>query len=190
MGLTELSLRMSNIEALHRCIGNLQNLEILDLSYSRIRCLPDTIGNLRSLRKLYLNFSDLECDPEVLWTLTQRCRRLGSFGYYPNAQKEKVAYALARNRARLRTSFGSTVSAALSSLRSSSTSDSDTTRIIPSLWPVLLSDPEKAFVEDVSDRPYKAHGGPPWKITKHDAVYQLLIDGRESLLGFVLAAKR
>lgn len=61
-----LQIMLSNIQSLPESIGNLKNLNILNLSRNRLTSLPESIGNLSKLERLYLSKNRLTSLPESI----------------------------------------------------------------------------------------------------------------------------
>ena len=66
----EVILNYKNLTALPKSIGNLTNLETLDLANNKLTALPDSIGNLTNLKILKLDMNDLKSLPESIGNLT------------------------------------------------------------------------------------------------------------------------
>ncbi len=63
-GRFHISLNHKSFEILPNCIGNLQNLELIDFGHSKLTTLPESIGNLQNLEYLVLNGNELSNLPE------------------------------------------------------------------------------------------------------------------------------
>ncbi len=78
IGMTELDLRPENwwhqsphqLTELPESLGNLTQLQSLDLSYNQLTILPETLGNLTRLQSLNLSSNHLAMLPETLGNLT------------------------------------------------------------------------------------------------------------------------
>jgi Leucine-rich repeat (LRR) protein len=159
-------------------IGNLNNLKELNLQYSGIKWLPDSIGRLKGL--LYLNIYRTtipelqgEDQDEFLMTLVQRHPLLVSLGKLTVGGRENLNHSLACNRARLHTGFGIT-------------DDNNSIRTTPKLWPLMLKHATRAFnkyptISDLDGDYYLKYS-----IEEPDAIYQFLVNGRESFIGALL----
>jgi len=66
----EVILNYKNLTKLPESIGNLTNLETLDLANNKLTALPDSIGNLTNLKILNLDMNDLSALPESIGNLT------------------------------------------------------------------------------------------------------------------------
>jgi hypothetical protein len=66
----EVILNYKNLTTLPKSIGNLTNLETLDLADNKLTALPDSIGNLTNLKILKLDMNDLKSLPESIGNLT------------------------------------------------------------------------------------------------------------------------
>jgi len=199
--LEELSLRyVKDLTSLPEEIGNFTKLKMLALGGSGISLLssmPDFMGRMKSLMHIepfthntkYEDLGKNQC--EFLLMLTRRLRLLGSVvcsvpfceldaagvcSFTPPYAKE-LWYALACNRARSRIGF--------------ETIHEAPTLMTPRLWPLLLNCAPRAFhlysfdFDEDFDELYPDDCG----ITKPDAVYRLLVLGRESFMGVLLNRK-
>ena len=59
-----------NLKTLTNSLGNLQNLESLDLAYNNLDCLPESIGNLKNLKSLDVKYSNLTKLPDQISQLS------------------------------------------------------------------------------------------------------------------------
>ena len=64
--LTHLVMPSCQLGSLPDAIGNLINLETLDVEHNALTSLPDTLWNLRRMKKLYLNGNQLTEIPDTL----------------------------------------------------------------------------------------------------------------------------
>ena len=64
--LTHLFLGFCQLTSLPDAIGNLINLEKLDVAYNALTSLPNTLGNLRRMKYLYLSGNQLTEIPDIL----------------------------------------------------------------------------------------------------------------------------
>lgn len=200
--LENLNLSRSRITSLPSSIGGLKNLQDLDLSYTvNLKKLPDAIGKLTNLKRLDLHESGVTILPgsigelksllhlnldgtllldiwgksprDFLLQLAKRCPFLGTIGTKKGAlnrtEQHELGFALACNRARFRIPQRT----------------GDTAK----LWPNVLRNAERAFLwypEKYSYRLYFTPVASPVAIQTQDAIYQLLIHGRESLVGILV----
>lgn len=166
-------------------IGHLTaNLKVLDLSGLELSSLPDSIGRLKGL--MFLNLYGL-CIPkleektlyEFLLMVARRCSLLGLIelkeGSLPTKEEDNLDFAVACNRARSRMGFG---------VVDNKESIGAGTTLAPELWPLLLSAATRAFDWYPNpDQSKSSSGSTPYTIPQQDAMYQLLVDDRESFLG-------
>jgi len=178
-------------------IGHLSKLKILGLSHSGITLvpLPEFLGNLKELLQLDLfrhmvyhrdcEFCNLlRLQKYSLLMLTQRCKLLGSLclsthsdlmGFH-SPLVGRVRYALACNRARCRTKLG-------------------IKQFDPNMWPLVLHSAIRAFGNynfDGNDSIRTSEYPCEEKnyISQADAIYQLLVDGRESFVRVIVHRQR
>ena len=83
-----LDLYNNKLASLPDSIGNLTNLEYLDLYSNKLASLPDSIGNLKNLGRLGLSFNRLASLPESIGNLTN-LKRL-ALNFNPISDEEKV----------------------------------------------------------------------------------------------------
>eukprot|EP00533_Pseudo-nitzschia_delicatissima_P010098 CAMPEP_0116079300 /NCGR_PEP_ID=MMETSP0327-20121206/1068_1 /TAXON_ID=44447 /ORGANISM="Pseudo-nitzschia delicatissima, Strain B596" /LENGTH=578 /DNA_ID=CAMNT_0003569915 /DNA_START=260 /DNA_END=1997 /DNA_ORIENTATION=- len=211
-----LDLGGSTIASLPPSIGRLENLEILRLPHTNnLPSLPKEIVNFNKLkqvsrvgidssissiplfsasRKSLRRFDFIESNRcksplleetlrgigtnqwEFLLKQTQNFQFLGYLGWAIKLERlessgvsnsnvplvGKLFYTLACNRARARTRFGTT--------------EGKSMQPIPKLWPHLFHSPRRAFENDEF-------------VTEADAIYQLLIDGREHFVATIMNRK-
>jgi Leucine-rich repeat (LRR) protein len=60
---------LEGIKVLHKEIGNLKNLESLELSENPLKILPNTIGNLSNLQLLDISYTQIETLPKSIENL-------------------------------------------------------------------------------------------------------------------------
>ncbi len=178
-------------------IGDLSKLKILGLSHSGITLepLPEFLGNLKGLMRLdvfrhmvyhrdceFCNLLRLQKDSLLM--LTQRCKLLGSLCLsthsdlmgFESPLVGRVRYALACNRARCRTKLG-------------------IKQFNPSMWPFVLHSATHAydnytFGGDDSIRTSAYKSEEKNYISQANAIYQLLVDGRESFVRVIVNRQR
>jgi len=180
--LEELDLHSSGITSLPTSIGRLQNLKDLNLSWiESLLELPEEIGDLASLNKLNLNNSLITSLPPSIGRLQNlydldlshtsfllpkeigELVSLTNLNLYSICEEDergenKIFFALACNGARSRTR---------------------SIRTVPKLWPRMLNNATRAF-SGFHRSPYKTYS-----VQKPDAIYQLLIIGRESFIRLI-----
>jgi Leucine-rich repeat (LRR) protein len=217
--LNKFNLCSSNIQSLSSSIGKLQKLEQLYLhTENNFSKLPEEIGNLAnlttlalahsgnsqfplpeflfkmkglmrlSLRKFYPEANDLafvevgdlgKIQHEFLLLLSKRCRLLGFVGWEMDTlnhrevnrrlktpYEKELWYALACNRAGARTGLG----------------------MSPNLWPLVVNHATRAFT--VYSSPGADDHDDFEVIPEPDAIYQLLVDKRDSFVGVLLNRAR
>jgi Leucine-rich repeat (LRR) protein len=181
-----------NLSSLPEEIGNLTNLQILSLHESGMSLLPAhgyLLGRLKSLRQFSVFRSKAvpeNIPGDCLLMLLEQCPFLGFLGNAMDGKdtsktrtpvEKKIWYAMARNRARCRTCFGTA------------------NPMSPKLWPLVLTYATaiRAFDRYVDG----CYGYYRWQnvrgtriiLAQHDAIYQLLVCGRESFVGILLQRK-
>ena len=83
-----LDLYNNKLASLPDSIGNLTNLEYLGLYSNKLETLPDSIGNLKNLGRLGLSFNRLAILPDSIGNLTN-LKRL-ALNFNPISDEEKV----------------------------------------------------------------------------------------------------
>jgi len=155
-------------------IGDLASLVKLDLSWSNIGQLPPSIGRLQKLEHLNILKSHMSQSEEYLLSLVHRVRSLESICSDQGCTYETICYALAFNRYRSKTGFG--------------ISDKKSTPTSSKLWPLMLNNATRAFIPNTNIPFYEPCGWflQSYIIPKPDAIYQFLLDGRESFVGLLV----
>jgi len=175
--LNRLLLRRSGITSLPPSIGRLQNLKDLSVSQTEnLLQLPEEIGDLASLITLSISGSGITSLPpsigrlqnledlnlrytENLLELPEEIGDLASLSslrLHSRHQEKKLFFALACSGAR-----------------------SKIIRTKPKLWPRMLYYATRPF------RQFYRDPGTDYIVEKPDAIYQLLVDGRESFIGLL-----
>jgi len=175
ISLNTLVLHGSDITSLPHSIERSKNLQTLNLSHTeQLLNLPEAIGDLISLEELNLRLSNIASFPPSIGHLKNlNCLKVGnSMSHYPGARK--IYYGIACNISRSRIGFGATGSKypVPMSLK---------------LWPLVLHNATRAFQPFRSN--FNSEGEVCHKILdlkKAEAIYKLLVDGRESFLGVLL----
>ena len=90
--LTDLHLGSCQLTSLPDAIGNLINLETLDVQGNALTSLPDAIGNLRRMKELYLHGNQLTEIPDAIGNL-RRMKHL----YLNNNQLTEIPDTLGEN---------------------------------------------------------------------------------------------
>ena len=161
--LKQLSFNGSGIELLPDSIGKLQNLEDLDLGETRdLDEVPEEIGNLMKLKKFNFRDSGIESLPPIAI--------------------HKLGFARGRQRAMSRTGFGI-----------SDYNDKPNKQINPILWPSLLNRAIAAFLPSASlaeEDCLTMYLLQNYNMSEPEAIYQLLLDGRESFCQLIVAYSR
>jgi Leucine-rich repeat (LRR) protein len=167
-------------------IGKLTNLQKLDLLNSGITALPDSLVCLKAPLVLYIKLTKIpelqqEDHEEFLTQLVQQCQSLvGVFSIVSHdhgfdAYGNELHYALAYNRYKYNIEFGIV-----------------SQDVTPKLWPFALQNAKYAFRGNkfyISWYPEDAwyYKSP---INQHDAIYRLLVDGRESFNQMLLTRRK
>ncbi len=178
--LIQLNISTTDICSLPPSIGKLKNLKVLRLANTEVKELPKEIGELTSLIHLNLLGTRISSLPPCMGQLKNlRDLYLSSTELDPAAEEEteKVVYKVACNRAGGRTRF-------------------DT----PNLWPLILQYATRLFGEsdpsDYSDHPTASSSSSQASRSRHfekkevlskpDAIYRLLVEGRESFVAVLV----
>jgi hypothetical protein len=127
--------------------------------------LPEEIGCIGSLIELNLRESGISSLPSSIWKLQNLMYILCTKGG-PTILDKKSEFALACNRSRYVTGFGT-----MGSEKSIGK--------MPKLWPLVLNKATRAYKRNSLSRKYRV-GCCTYEIPQSDAIYQLLMDGRES----------
>jgi hypothetical protein len=180
IGLKRLLLNGSSITSLPPSFGQLQNLEWLLLSPTVLNCT----GRSTSLMYLYVDVSvPLQVNEldKILLKVVQDCKVLGYIQIISGnlvTVNIKVGFSLACNRARSRTSFGMHGKVSIQATHK--------------LWPLVLKNATRAFRDYPPryDFLYDRVNYFEYEITNHDAIYHLLLDGMESLIGILLGRNK
>jgi len=183
------------LSSLPKEIGNLTNLKVLQLVASGVPLvsLPNSMGYPTSLMRLEVYRHSWQVDNlqenehKVLRMLLQHCQILGNLWdrNCRSRKREEYLFAMACNRARFRTGFGTIANQTLT--------NKDSIQTTRKLWPIMLKNATGAFRgysrcdEGRSSRDVEHRC--PWEMPKQDAVYQLLAMGRESFIGALLDRK-
>jgi len=201
--LTNLDLsKTRNLTSLPSNLTNLRVLRLVDSGVS-LALLPNYMGGLTGLMMLEMfkfpqeieDLGEKECT--ILRMLLQHCQSLGDLGihldelsyvghnfrYKSTRKRFEFLYAIARNRARFRTGFGTSTNEPIA--------NKDSIRMTPKLWPILLENATRVFDgyscrDDDSIADKHEHKK---KMPRQDAVYNLLVTGRESFVGVLLNRK-
>jgi len=175
--LTTLSLSYcSSLEEIPDSIGNLTNLRSVCLEGSGVNSLPDSLFNLKELRCMILNYTPIiKNNPKgpspFIWELIKNCHSLGYIGCRVYPSNKKLLFALACNRARVRMGFHTLGS----------------TPMAPSLWPFAICKVARCFREYSITEINGLGGCPNYRVEyDSDAIYQLLVDRRESFLELLI----
>jgi len=181
-------------------------LKALDLSFSKIPAMPYSIAKLENL--MFLDFYRTEFFREskltvvkLLWVLAYCCPFLGHVrvdeGLLDADDKEHLDFQFACNRACFRTGFCRQIACK----SSASISTDAERRIVPNLWPLLLSNAPKAFAVYRKNPIETVHLFPsgvpilfgshivPWIPRHYDAISRVLFSdrGRESFVAMLLS---
>lgn len=205
VNLNELYLRASKIEMLPPSIGQLKNLKILNLSNAKQMVeLPDEIGGLVNLRELNLRHSAIKMLPPSIEQLRSlehldlqdtknlfelpvevgnlaslRTLKLRRSRFLPPllltvSVVNKLGYPRACEQARYLMKFG--------------IGDGDCSQISSILWPLMLNCVARACIpqhERLNPNSVAYHCK-DYRIPKPDALYQILLHGRESFIRILL----
>jgi len=175
--LERLDLRCTkNLVNLPEEIGDLATLNALYLGGSGIVSLPPSIGRLTNLKELQLYCkanTELRLPEEILNLTNFHCSLSGLMlhgdGFVACPMAQKLLYGIIRNIARSRTGIGIGSGAAYEDFRSVS--------ISPRMWPLVLHNAKNAFAI-----PIETENSYFQNIQQPDAIYQLLVDCRESFV--------
>ena len=176
-----------NLTKVPESIGDLANLEVLDVERSGITSLPRSLERLKSLKFLDVfgtripalrqNGPAVQRNDDFIMALVKRLPSLGSVGTEMEASngllteegRRKIFYAMACNRVRFQSPL-----------------------LTPKLWPFLLNNAAR------TDQKYHIvldHFGDNYnyrlsRIEQPDAIYLLLQDDMETLLGIISIARK
>jgi len=185
--LNELDLAGSKIESLPSSIGRLQDLQNLNLSWTKnLLTLPEEIGDLVSLNKLDLGWSGISLLPPSIGRLLDlqnlNLSYTDNFSELPEEIVDLASLSFLNLGTRLREDVRADTKLFLALICNRAKS-----RMIPTklnLWPLTLNNATHAYDDCVVY--YGEYTRKTYSVPKPDAIYQLLIDGRESFLDILL----
>jgi Leucine-rich repeat (LRR) protein len=169
--LNTLDLSSSGLLRLPEEIGDLANLKTLNLRASGIASLPPSIGQLKNLKDLNLSYTGslLRLPEEFgnLASLKTLNLELSGITMLSASTREKFGYSPACGRAR---------------------SQIESIQTTPNFWPLALNNATRAFVcRHAPSWPELMYYCKEYRVQKPDAIYRFLIDFREQFISILVA---